>query len=93
MCKGHDSDSLSVVIEFCASGVMMELFRELVPDASDWPEYDNFHWVKLWLGFYLNNAILPVNILITYIKPTVQWGRSVYAKHQGRVHVLRRVNP
>ena len=81
---------MCTVIEFCVSGVMLQLFKEFFPNTDDQPQYDNYHWVKLWLGFYLNNAILPVNMLITYLNPAVQWGGSTYVKCQGRV--LRRLN-
>lgn len=63
----------------------MKLFKQLFPERSDQPRYDCYQWVKLWMGFYVNNAVLPINMLVTYLKPTVQWGGAAYVKHQGRV--------
>lgn len=71
----------------CVTGVMVELFEQLFPDKDERPAY-NFQWSKLLLGFYLNNLILPVNMLVTYFKPAVMWSGSVYMKDKGRVRKL-----
>ena len=64
----------------------MSLFRQLFQNGCDQPQYDAYQWVKLWLGFYLNNAVLPVCMLLTYMQPHIQWAGATYIKKNGFVH-------
>lgn len=63
----------------------MALFEQLFPARSIQRQADHYSWAKLWLGLYLNNLILPVNMLITYWTATVTWGGHIYIKCTGRV--------
>ena len=71
-----------------AAGVMLALFKELLDNDKHVPACDCFNWLKLWLGFYLNNAILPVCMLYTYFNPWIQWGGIWYIKKGGKVRRL-----
>ena len=79
---------LSADDESRAAGVMLALFRELFPEDTNPPQQDCFNWLKLWLGFYLTNAILPCCMLYTYLSPWVEWGGIWYAKSKGKVQRL-----
>lgn len=79
----------SAVLALCwMTGVMLALFRELFPEDTNPPQQDCFNWLKLWLGFYLTNAILPCCMLYTYVTPWVEWGGIWYAKSKGKVQRL-----
>lgn len=73
-----------------AAEVMLALFKELSPGDSHPPQHDCFSWFKLWLGFYLTNAVLPCCMLYTYLNPWVEWGGIWYAKSKGKVKRLQR---
>ena len=70
------------------AGVVLALFGELFPGDESSPGCDTFNWVKLWLGFYLSNTILPCCMLYTYLSPLVEWGGIRYYKKQGKVKRL-----
>lgn len=76
----------SAVLALCwMTGVMLALFKELSPGDGNPPQQDCFSWFKLWLGFYLTNAVLPCCMLYTYFNPWVDWGGIWYAKSKGKV--------
>jgi len=83
----------ALVSDGCLShvvGIMLALFKELSPGDSSPPQHDCFSWFKLWLGFYLTNAVLPCCMLYTYFNPWVEWGSIWYAKSKGKVKRLPR---
>ena len=70
------------------AGVVLSLFRELFAFDESSSGGDSFNWVKLWLGFYLGNTVLPCCMLYTYLSPWVEWGGIWYYKRKGRVQRL-----
>lgn len=44
-----------------------------------------FNWVKVWLAFLVENALLPFVFLYVFLCPTVEWSGVQYVKRQGRV--------
>ena len=74
-----------------AAGVMLALFKKLLGNDKDVPACDCCNWLKLWLGFYLNNAILPICMLYTY-NPYIQWGGIWYVKKRDKVRRLSKLH-
>ncbi|KAK9803984.1 hypothetical protein WJX72_010372 [[Myrmecia] bisecta] len=66
------------------SRVILDLFDQLSPASAPLPR-DLFNWLKLWLGFYINNAVLPFCMLYTKLCTSVEWSGVRYAKSRGRV--------
>lgn len=44
--------------------------------------------MQVWAGFFITNAILPICMLYTAIKPTVEWSGTHYRKSRGRISRL-----
>lgn len=84
MLQPVDQESAVAECEL-AAGVILSLFKELFPLDDSNAGGDSFNWVKLWLGFYLGNSVLPCCMLYTYLSPRVEWGGILYYKRNGRV--------
>lgn len=69
----------------CFIGVVFCLVRELFSSSANIASGESFNWVRLWLGLYLNNAVLPCCMFYTYINPWVEWGGIRYCKSKGKV--------
>lgn len=78
----------AVLALYWMTGVVLSLFGEMFPSGETISGGDSFNWVKLWLGFYLGNAVLPCCMLYTYLSPWVEWGGIWYYKRKGRVQRL-----
>lgn len=42
-------------------------------------------FVQLWMGFYLNNLLVPPCMLYTYLTSAVVWSGVKYEKRAGKV--------
>lgn len=66
------------------TGVLLDLFTQQLPAADDL-DLQCFSWGKVWLGMYVNNALLPVCMLYTYLQPAVEWAGITYWKRNGSI--------
>ncbi|KAK9841846.1 hypothetical protein WJX81_007075 [Elliptochloris bilobata] len=72
------------------TSVVLELFAALSPGAPALRARD-FTWPRLWVGFLLNNAALPVAAVATLALPGVVWSGVRYRKRGGRVVRVERL--
>ena len=68
----------------------LQLFAALSPGAPALRAAD-FSWPRLWAGFLLNNAALPVAAAATLALPAVTWSGVRYRKRGGRVVRVERL--
>lgn len=64
--------------------VIMNLFSAL-DHGQRRAQMGQFNWVKLWLGFCISNAVLPMCAAYTWFMPDIVWSGVRYYKHNGRV--------
>ncbi len=67
----------------CA-GVILDLFT-ILELGQRRPSIAHFSWIKLWLAFWISNALLPVCAACTWLKPDVVWSGVRYHKKDGRI--------
>lgn len=65
---------------------VLRLFRVLSPDAEPEVVSPRISWVLLWLGWVLENMLLPPCMLYTCLCGHIMWGRIQYYKQGGKVH-------
>lgn len=65
------------------AGVILHLFAVL--DPAHQRVRPSYNWAKLWLGFCITNAVLPLCALYTFVKPQVVWSGVQYWKRGGRI--------
>lgn len=63
---------------------VLDLFCALNP-ALRRRQLDTFCWPKLWLGFYLNNAVMPLCIAYTFLTSHIDWSGIRYWRKGGKV--------
>ncbi|KAI3425799.1 hypothetical protein D9Q98_007774 [Chlorella vulgaris] len=80
--------SLSIVYLMLAlrwmTSTVMDLFCALNPKLKR-QQLDTFCWPKLWLGFYVNNAVIPLCIAYTFLTKHIDWSGIRYWRQGGRV--------
>ncbi|KAK9864087.1 hypothetical protein WJX84_002864 [Apatococcus fuscideae] len=85
----HATFALSFLLAACSlswmTGVVLRLLQHLHHGHVTHFHKDRFPWGKVWLAMYVNNAVLPLCMLYTYVQPAVEWSGVTYRKHAGRV--------
>ena len=70
------------------AGILLDLFVQQLPAADDL-DLQCFSWGKLWLGMYINNALLPFCMLYTYLQPAIEWAGITYWKRNGSITYIQ----
>lgn len=80
--------TLSIVYMMAAlqwmTRTVLDLFCALNP-ALKRHQLDTFCWPKLWLAFYLNNAVIPLCIAYTFMTSHIDWSGIRYWRKRGKI--------
>jgi hypothetical protein len=67
------------------TGIIITLMSKLNPALSSSAMHAAFHWPRMLLGLWLNNAVIPVCMVYTFLKPTIVWSGVRYRRSGGKV--------
>lgn len=67
---------------------MLDLLCTLNPSLKR-AQLDTFCWPKLWAGFFLANALIPLAIAYTFCTRHIDWAGIRYWRRGGKVVAVR----
>jgi hypothetical protein len=67
------------------TAITITLMSKLNPALSSSAMHAAFHWPRMLLGLWLSNAVIPVCMVYTFVKPSIVWSGVRYRRSGGKV--------